>query len=123
VAITFAGEPDICPGESILLTAPAGLSAYSWLRNGMEVGTNQTYPATMPCTYQAIGFDGNGCDGLSEEFVIGVFDVPAVSVSASGETTFCDGLNVELIATAGFAAYDWTNGATSASTTVSERIT
>ncbi len=111
VAITFAGEPNICPGESILLTATAGLSAYSWLRNGMEVGTNQTYLATMPGTYQAVGFDGNGCDGLSEEVVIGVFDVSAVSVSANGATTFCEGESITLTATALFDSYAWSNGA------------
>ncbi len=111
VAISADGPTDICPGESVLLTATAGLSAYSWLRNGVEVGTTQIYLASEPGTYVVAGYDVNGCDGLSEEVVIGVFDVPAVSISTDDETTFCEGESITLSATAGFDSYEWSNGA------------
>jgi len=120
VSITADGPTDICPGESVLLTATAGLSAYSWLRNGIEVSTAQIYLASDPGTYVVIGYDINGCDGPSEEVIIGVFDVPEVSVSTDEPTTFCVGGSITLTATAGFDAYEWSNGANTQSIEVSE---
>ncbi len=120
MAITANGPTDICPGESVTLTATAGLNAYSWIKDGSEVATTQSYVATEPGTYVVAGYDVNGCDGLSEEVVIGVFGVPDVSISTDDETTFCAGGSITLTATAGFDSYEWSNGASGQSIEVSE---
>src|SRR5690554_1223553 len=119
VAISPNGPLDICPGESVLLTATSGLTSYSWLRNGIEVSTSQIYLATEPGTYEVVGYDANGCDGISEEVIIGVFDVPQVSVSTTDPTSFCTGF-ATITATSGFDSYLWSNGETGQSIDVGE---
>ncbi len=70
VSASAGGPTIICPGESVLLSATEGLNAYSWLFDGNEVGTNQSLLATEAGTYQVIGYNTNGCDGLSENIEV-----------------------------------------------------
>jgi hypothetical protein len=118
VAINFDGDLNLCPGESLLLSATGGLEGYSWLKDGEVVGTDPTYLATEAGTYNVVGFDVNGCDGLSEEVVINVFNVPEVSITAVGPTDLCLGESVVLSAAEGFNSYLWSNGETTQSVEV-----
>ena len=59
----------------------------------------------------------NGCQNAATK-VVTVNAVPATALTASGATTFCQGSNVSLTASAG-STYLWNNGSTTASITAS----
>ncbi|MEY3397769.1 MAG: hypothetical protein RL220_363, partial [Bacteroidota bacterium] len=119
VNITPAGPVTICPEDSVLLTATAGLVSYIWVSGLNEVGTGQTYYADSAAFYRVIGFDIDGCPGVSANVQVSEYNVPNNNLVANGPLTFCSGGSVTLTASNGFATYLWSNGATSQSIVVS----
>ncbi len=105
----------VCPGEEVTFSATSGLAEYQWISNGAVVGTESTLMTSEVGTYFVLGFDANGCIGVSGDVTLSNFTVPAVSVSADGPVTVCEGESVLIEATPGFASYLWSNGQTSQS--------
>lgn len=110
--ITANSSLVFCQGGSVQLTANAG-NSYSW-SNG---ATSQSITVTTGGTYTATINQGSGCISTSNALTVVVNPLPAVSVTASGPTTFCQGGSVQLTATAG-NSYAWSNGAGSQSINV-----
>ncbi len=120
VSTTPAGTVSICPEDSVLLTATSGLSAYQWYSGLNQVGNQQTLWVDSAAFYRVIGFDSEGCPGISPNVQVLELSVPANVVAASGPLSFCSGGGVVLTASSGFAAYQWSNGAVGQSITVTD---
>ena len=118
--VSANGALAFCQGGNVVLSAPAGATAYQWKRNGTPIAgaTLQSYTATLSGAFVLTVSNASGCSASSTATVVSVTALPTVSVSASGPTTFCPGGSVVLSAPAGFAAYLWTNGDTTRTTTV-----
>lgn len=101
-----------CSGTASL-DAGSGFDTYLW-SNG---ATSPTISVTQAGGYAVTVSDGNGCTGEAVSSV--AFPNPPV-VSISGPTTACVGTSVSLAANAGFNAYLWSTGATTASISVSQ---
>jgi len=56
--ITIAGSTTICPGDSVLLTANAGMISYLWLPTNQQ---NDSIYAYASGTYVLVATDANGC--------------------------------------------------------------
>ena len=110
--VTPSGPTVFCAGESVTLTAPAGLS-YAW-SNG---ATSQSITVNASGTYGVTVTNASGCHKTSAPAIVTVRALPDATVTASGPTTFCEGGSVTLSAPAGLS-YAWSNGATSQSITV-----
>jgi large repetitive protein len=113
VPFVFAGGPtEFCNGGSVVLNA-SGAQSYLWNTGSqlpfITVGATGTYTVT--------GFDANGCSGVSTPIDVTEYDVPVVTVTADGPTTFCIGGSVTLTAS-NAASYLWSNGATTQSIVV-----
>lgn len=111
--ITANGPVDLCQGESVVLSAPAGYASYLW-NSGQ---TTQSITVTSSGVYNVVVTDAFGCSSLpSANVTVTVNLIPATPViTASGPLNFCAGDSVTLSAPAGFATYLWSNGETTQS--------
>lgn len=113
--ITASGPTTFCSGSSVDLTAPGGMSAYLW-SNG---ATMQTVTISTSASYRVTVTNSFGCTASSNLLPVTVNALPAIpTITPGGATTFCNGGNVGLTATAS-TTYRWSTGQTSQSITVS----
>jgi uncharacterized repeat protein (TIGR01451 family) len=112
--ITPSGPTTFCNGGSVTLTAPAGMSAYNW-SNG---ATTQSIAVNTSGSFTVTVTNGSGCSTTSAPTTVNTNGAPPVSITPSGPTSFCTGGSVTLTATPGFTGYNWSNGATTQSITV-----
>jgi hypothetical protein len=113
-SITASGPTTFCAGGSVTLTATAGAS-YLWSTGQ----TTQSITVTAGGNYSVTVTNGAGCSGTSAATTVTVNPAPATPViTANGPTTFCSGGSVILDAGAGYASYNWSNGATTQTITV-----
>ncbi len=113
--ITTGGPTSFCQGESVTLTAPAGFAGYRW----SDGQSTRQITATQSGEYTVTVTDANGCEGTSPAVTVRTNATPRPTISADGPTTICKDGNVTLTASAGFAGYRWSNGATTRQITIS----
>jgi large repetitive protein len=107
--ITAGGPTNFCPGGSVVLTSSAG-SSYVWFNGVNQVGTNSTYTATTAGSYTLEVTNAAGCKATSSATAVTINSTPTATITAGGPTSFCQGGNVVLTASAG-SSYLWFNGA------------
>jgi hypothetical protein len=114
--VNITGPNTLCVGSSTNLSAPAGLRSYLW-STGATTSSITVSPNTTS-TYSVTTEDGFGCVASGTK-VLTVNPLPNVNIS--GNTTICQGTSTSLTATGG-STYLWSNGATSATITVSPSV-
>ncbi len=112
-SISADGPTTFCDGGDVLLTSTPAVS-YLWSTGA----TTQAITVNVAGSYTVITVDNNGCEATSAPVAVNIDSNPAPTVSTSGPTTFCQGGNVTLTASAA-DSYLWSTGATSQSITVS----
>jgi len=75
VATITAPVTTICSGNSVTLTASSG-SSYKWFNGTTQVGTNQTYTATVGGSYTIQVINASACMATSTATVISVTPLP-----------------------------------------------
>ncbi|KXB97130.1 MAG: hypothetical protein AA908_08205 [Chlorobi bacterium NICIL-2] len=121
VSITANGPTTFCEGGSVVLDAGAGFATYAWSNGQQTVGTNRTLTVTDSGSYTVTVTNNIGCSATSQPVTVTVYPKPAPQIQASGPTEFCEGGSVTLDAGAGFASYQWSNGATTRTITVTQQ--
>lgn len=116
VGITPSGPTEFCLGESVELTATAGLTQYQW-NDGVTDAINI---ASQSGTYTVTAVGSNGCQGSSSPLVIVVNTPPSPTITADGPITFCKGSAVNLTVNPSGQIYLWNTGSTTQSINVSE---
>ncbi|GAB3542646.1 hypothetical protein GCM10027443_43790 [Pontibacter brevis] len=111
-AIMTSGDTTFCEGGNVMLTASEGTS-YRW-SNGE---TTQAINITASGNYTVTVRNAAGCEATSEAVTVTANPLPGSTLTASGDTTFCQGGSVTLTAEEG-ASYLWSNGATTRSVSV-----
>ena len=108
--ILIEGDTVICGGEQAQINAPAGYDTYEWSHGptGAEVSVE-------PGTYTVVVALGD-CTLESEPITVVAAEDPVPVIT--GPSTSCGGLPVTLTTTEPFAAYNWSNGDLTATTTV-----
>src|SRR5690606_24130107 len=112
VQITTVGEPVLCAGGSLTLTANPGFE-YVWSTGA----TSQSITVNEAGVYSVTISTGGACTGVGSISVNVIDETPSITVT--GETEFCEGGQVVLTSSAA-ASYSWTGGATGQSITVTE---
>ena len=114
--VQIAGPEYICLGNVATLTA-SGAATYVWSTDETTAQISVT-PAAVS-TYTVTGYDAKGCHSTSSK-VVNVEPLPVISVT--GNKTICAGQSTTLTATGG-TIYQWSNGATGNTITVSPAAT
>jgi hypothetical protein len=112
-SITASGPTTFCQGGSVTLTSSLG-TAYLWSTGA----TTQSITVTAAGNYTVTTTVAGGCSGTSAATSVTVNPLPTPTITAGGPTTFCQGGNVTLTASAG-ASFLWSTGAITQSITVS----
>lgn len=110
VTVTISGVPQICPGQSTVLTA-SGASQYIWSTGDFTASIT----VTAPGIYSVSG--SNNCGSATESISVTQAADPVVGIS--GDLAICAGESTVLSA-AGATSYLWSNQATTSSITVDE---
>ena len=113
-AITPSGATTICQGNSVTLSAAAGLN-YHW-SNG---STTQNISVATTGSYTLTVTNNSNCSAVSSATSVTVNPSPTANISNSGLLAFCIGGSVTLTAT-NSSHYLWSNGATTQSVTASQ---
>ncbi|MFN5371913.1 MAG: hypothetical protein ACK5B6_10660, partial [Bacteroidia bacterium] len=114
---TPAGNVSFCEGSSVNLNAANGFTGYSWTGPsgtvaGQQIAASQAGSYTANAVFQ-------GCTVQSAPVVVTQGNAASIEITVLGSTVLCEGESVVLTAPAGFQNYQWSNGATGATTTVS----
>ena len=114
--VQISGADYVCAGGVANLTA-SGAATYVWNTN--ETTAEISVSPAVTSTYTVTGYDTNGCQSASSK-VVNVENLPVISVT--GTKTICAGQSTTLTATGG-TSYQWSNGATGNSITVTPAAT
>jgi hypothetical protein len=107
--ITLSGSPNICPGETITLSAP-GYSSYQWSTGA----TTSSITVSTAGTYNVVVYNDQGCPGTSLDVIINALIAPVVTVTPTGTISICPG-EIATITASGADTYVWSTSATTAS--------
>lgn len=109
--------PVICTGNTETLNAPTGFS-YLWSDNSTGPSLNITTGGEYNVL---VSTPGNNCSSLSPTWIVEENPDQTPVITADAETEFCNGGSVNLISDAyGISAFTWSNGGSSANTTVGQ---
>ncbi|MBL7706477.1 MAG: T9SS type A sorting domain-containing protein [Taibaiella sp.] len=113
-----SGAVSICDGQTQTLTATGGPS-YAWLKNNAVVSgqTASTFSATQADNYKVVVTASNGCTDTSAVTNLTVNANPVVNIGT--DTAICQGASLSLDAGNSGTSFAWSNGANTATTTVS----
>jgi gliding motility-associated-like protein len=108
--LNIGNDTAVCPGDSVLLDAGAGLDNYLWSTGSQ----NETVWAVAPGTYWVQTTTANGCVPRAS---MTLSDYPAPVTGLPPDTTLCSGSGktIDLAAASGFVSYLWNNGSGSSS--------
>jgi PKD repeat protein len=103
--ITAGGPTILCQGSSVTLTSSAS-SGNQWVLDGtnLTLETNPAITVSAPGDYTVFYTDANGCTATSSPIKVTVNLPPTVTIT--GASTFCQGGNTLLTASAG-SSYQW----------------
>jgi len=109
--VARSGPTTFCEGDSVTLTASGAIN-YSWNTGA----TTASIKIKSGGLYTVTGNNSPGCD-ISVLVLVKVLASPQVTVTPSGNTSFCQGGSVTLNA-GGAASYSWSNNKTGLSINV-----
>lgn len=109
------GSNSFCSGDSALISTTDFFNAYQW-NNG---ATTPSITVKDSGTYRVTVTSAAGCTAVSNLVVIVVDPVEIPIITASSDTTFCDGSSVTLAASLS-ASYHWSSGDTTQSIVVNK---
>jgi len=116
----ISGPLGFCQGSSTQLSTNPGFVSYNWSNGATDsvITVNNVQTLTVTVT------DVNGCISPLSAAVTTVVNPlpPQPLITAGSATIFCEGENVSLSGPTGFATYNWSNGATGASTVVDSSV-
>jgi len=112
--VTAGGPLAFCPGGSVSLSGPAGLT-YHWSTGA----TTQSITASQGGNYLLTVTNGNSCSAVSSATTVTIYALPDDTITAGGATAFCAGGSVTLSGAAGLT-YLWSTGATTSGITVTQ---
>jgi gliding motility-associated-like protein len=125
-ATSTGSNPTICIGQSATLsiTAGGGKSPYTYLWSSGSTSASATVNPITTTTYTVTVTDANSCTAA---YSYNVIVNPPITTTTSGTSTVCSGdpvtLGVNVSGGNGNHSYQWSNGATTSSTSVNPTVT
>ena len=117
---TPAGVQNLCAGQSLPIAASAGFTNYNWTSPG-GVLSGQTITADQAGAYEVSATDANGCLSTAPAVTLNFSGSGGnITITPAGPIEACEGQTVELVAQTGLSNYEWSNGASGNTLTVTE---
>ncbi|MBN8703581.1 MAG: gliding motility-associated C-terminal domain-containing protein, partial [Bacteroidetes bacterium] len=117
--VSVLGNTSVCIGSSSTLSG-SGASQYIWATpSGTTSGATLTISPTSGSTYTLVGINAGGCLDMLQ-FPISALPTP--TITASTDTTICEGKTVSLSAF-GASSYQWSTGANTTTISVTPTTT
>ena len=114
--VSAGGNTTFCQGGNVILNANIGTGFnYQWYIGSSAISgaTNSSYVDTISGSFYVIVTNSSNCSDTSSAVTVTVNTFTTANVTASGNTSFCQGGNVILNANTGSGlSYQWYNGAT-----------
>lgn len=110
--LQITGDPSLCEGEQTVLSPGAAFSSYNWSTGASTAAIT----VSMTGQYSLTVTNNAGCSG-SDSFAVTVHPNPTPTIS--GTLSFCQGSSTSLSVGGAFASYQWSDGQTNASISVS----
>jgi hypothetical protein len=121
--IDTTGPLTTCSGDSLLLGCNTDPTfTYQWNRNGVPVSgaTGSSWLPLVSGIYTVTIYQNN-CPVTSNGVSITVNPLPAIpTISSSGTINLCSGGTMTLSVPSNYQTYNWSNGATTSSTSVTQ---
>ena len=105
-SIMLQGPPILCPGDSLLLEAPAGFAGYEWSTGAV---TRQVF-VRQPGTVWLKVTGANGCASVPDS--VDIVTTPRPILQPSGVHVVCFGETFDFDGGPGYAGYSWNTGDT-----------
>ncbi|RMF36345.1 MAG: T9SS C-terminal target domain-containing protein, partial [Chlorobiota bacterium] len=106
-SVSITGRNPFCEGDSVVLSAPSGFSAYWWNTGA----TTQQITVRNGGSYLVTVTDANGCSRQSDTIRVVRWPKPPLTMQVFGRLSFCEGDSVVLQATSSpGAAFFWLDG-------------
>jgi PKD repeat protein len=85
VAASASGPAQICPGESVQLSATQGFQGYQWLLGGNPIVNSNAanFTASVPGEYTVAATDAAGCTGMSQAISVALLPLAEPSFSST----------------------------------------
>ena len=114
--ISVNGPATFCEGDSVKLSVPAGYSSYLW----SDGSSADSLWVSGNGNYNVVVSDSFACSSpVSDDVLVTVNSLPpAPVITPDGPLSFCEGEQVNLGATLGYASYIWSDNSTNDSLTV-----
>jgi gliding motility-associated-like protein len=111
--VAVNGNAVICAGKSTTLNATAGFQTYQWSsgQNTASITANQAIPYTVTVT------DANNCTATA---LFTVSLAPPLIPQFTGNGNICPGASTVVGSTQPFATYNWSNGQTTPTVTLTQ---
>jgi choice-of-anchor B domain-containing protein len=101
------GDQEICEGEVLILSVPAGANIYQWTKDGTSFGGNSNIiPVSESGDYRVIVSNGN-CPNSSEVITVTTTAYPDVILNENGPIQLCNSESVILEIDTGADSYTW----------------
>lgn len=122
VNINTSGNTNMCNGDTISISANAtgpGTMNYTWSPGTGLSATNVNNPQAFPTTTTTYTVTAtNGACSSSTTLTVTVYSIPSPVIT--GPPEYCQGGNVVLSTTTPYSQYNWSNGISTATNTVTQ---
>lgn len=110
------GLLNLCEGESVILSAPAGFARYVWTSGD----STRSITVRGSGSYAVRVFTAEGCEGTSPPVEVTVHQVPEPEITILTPLPVCEGGEIMLGLTESYTVYAWSNGSDQSTVTVRE---
>jgi choice-of-anchor B domain-containing protein len=105
--ITPLGDPEICEGESVLISADPSATSVEWFLNGSSLPVEGfVIEAQEAGTYSAILYN-QSCEIGSNAVQVEIIPLPDPAIAVSGGSPICEGETVTLSADPNASSIEW----------------
>lgn len=117
--VTIGGSPTTTSSTASITWTATPASAQSWISSSTAANPTITVPVgTVDTTLYEVRTDDNTCFRLDSVYVFSIAN-PVAVIDTTGSTRICNGQSVTLQANGPFTSYQWNNGGTGQSQTIS----
>lgn len=100
-------QNEICAGETVEISVPAGAANYQWYQNGDLLSQNSnSITISVSGDYQVVASNGS-CESTSEIANVQVTAYPNVALSMPLQNQICEGENLPISVAMGAENYQW----------------